>query len=243
MVGNLYFFSASVMKYLKSKRLGYFFSPIIVALFLTQTLFAHSIPGPSGAQAGLQVPLDPYFVIRSDYKPGELLKAAEVAIDKHQRAVEKILSIPPSEKEFSNTVVALDAALAELNAEVNKIGFMKSVSSVEWMISESMAADMKFNEYLSEYYLNSKVLQSIELASGNLRIEEQKRLTRSMEWDLRSRGVFLPDNLKKIAQKRWVELDRELLDFSQAINKDRPTLDFTKAELAGMPERIFFNQL
>lgn len=159
------------------------------------------------------------------------LKAADAAIA-------KIAAIPPTQRTFANTFMALDDISTRLQTDTNFTAFMANVSPDK----DQRDAGNKAQEDVANYIVGVLkrddlygALKSVEASKPKLDPLQQRLMAYTMR-DFRRAGMELPVEQRGQLKKIEEELNKLAVDFEKNIAEDATRVFLTADELKGMPE-------
>lgn len=160
------------------------------------------------------------------------------ALKRADDGVAKIIATPKSQRNFDNTVGALDAISVKLDDDTSLFIFMQNVSPDAGVRAQSRAADELVSNWSIDLGKREDLFNAIkEYADTNPTLEgEQKRLLEFTMRDYHLSGMDLP----KDKRDRLAEIEKQLnklgIDFQQNIADDETTVPLTLEELKGVPK-------
>lgn len=174
----------------------------------------------------------------------EVPDAIKAALKRADDAVAKIVAIPNAQRNFENTIGAIDEISVRLDNDTSMILFMQYVSTDAAEREASRNAEQTVSEYLIELSKREDLYKAVKAYADtkpNL-TGEQKRLLDFTMRDYRRSGMMLsPENRAKL-----IELEKKIsqlgIDFQQNIADDETKVPMLKSELAGVPDAILARQ-
>jgi thimet oligopeptidase len=167
----------------------------------------------------------------------EPIKAATKRADD---AVAKIIAVPKSQRNFANTLGALDDISTRLANDTSLFLFQQYVSTDAKTREESRAAD----EWVTNWEIGLgkredlyKAIKEYADTKPNLSGEEARFLEFTMR-DYRRAGMELPKDKRDRLQAIEVEMNKLGIEFSTNIYEDETIVALTKEELKGVPEDV-----
>lgn len=176
--------------------------------------------------------------IRPIYDVGELSNLCQNAITEANQRLEAISSIPKNDRTLENTLLAFENSVADFDAKTGLLTFMNYVSPVKATATESTECEEKTNQFLAslftrkelylvirDTYLSMRPIQAIPDAIKRLFSETIKKFERN--------GMHLPDAELQRVKDLNETLATLSTQFSNNLNTDTTTLEFTLDELQG----------
>jgi len=177
--------------------------------------------------------------------PEEIKERNQKVQEKARKGVEKIINLPESERNFTNTFKALDTLGSWLSKEGAVFQTVLLLNPDEKMREAAQAAieslecfaleELSYNE---ELY---KILKAYDPKRDNLTPEEEYYRTEYLKSLVKS-GLELPEKERKEVMELMKELVQVGQQFEVAIAQDTSTVTVKKEELSGLPES-FINEL
>jgi thimet oligopeptidase len=160
------------------------------------------------------------------------------ALKRADAAVAKIIAIPNGQRNFDNTVGALDALTVRLDTDTSLFVFQQFVSTDPQVRAEARAADELVSNWAIDLGKREDLYKAIKAyADKKPKLEgEQKRLLEFTMRDYRLSGMDLPaakrDQLKELEK----EENKLSIDFQTNIADDETTVPLSLDELKGVPQ-------
>jgi thimet oligopeptidase len=181
-------------------------------------------------------------VIKYDYKPKEILNLCNDQMKLTDSRVEEILKIPTAQKNFENTILALETTLADLSENTTPATFMNYVSLNKEVRTEAEQCESLLGQYGVGLTSRRDVYDAFVAADKNTNHKDldtsQKRLIEETSKAFRKNGLFLADDqLKKVKELRQKMTALET-QFSSNLNEVTDFIEVTKAETEGLPEAM-----
>ncbi len=158
---------------------------------------------------------------------------------KVERAIERILQRPREAASFSNTVLAFDALMNELDEGTSLLNAMVSLDGVGPLAADIQRESLRLSRVAAEIYLNSDLYERLNLFSEMPGLDaESERLLEVILSCFSTR----PKHLKQVVDG-WemeglaVEVEKLSAKFNQNIYLRKP-LRFTRGELQGLPQSV-----
>jgi thimet oligopeptidase len=214
-----------------------FFSVILTSL-LSMTACANL---NTGAQSPLFDPtltatqrLASGAIIRSDYAPNEITTLCNAAVKKAAQSLDAIAQVKADTATVQNTLLAFETTLADFGDETNGLTFMGYVSTDENLRKEGSACEEQLGQFFVGLFTRKDLYAALQLAKAT-NAEEARLLSETLR-SFEKNGLKLPD--AELAQLKAIlsEISRNETKFSANLNNDVTSLNFTAAELAGVPD-------
>lgn len=177
----------------------------------------------------------PVFAYQTD--PASPIAAV---LQRADEGVAKILAIPQNQRNYDNTVLALDDVLARLDTDAGMTLFMQYVSTDKAERDRSSQAEEHYNNWLIELSKNEQVYNALKAASEQMKLAKLPaiayRLSEHTLRDYRRAGMELTAEQREKLKAIQKELSRLGIEFDRNIRDDETVVPLTREELAGMPE-------
>ncbi|WP_372367966.1 M3 family metallopeptidase [Candidatus Uabimicrobium sp. HlEnr_7] len=181
-------------------------------------------------------------LIPYNFKPGEMTKQCDQLIINAKKKLDNVVAIHKDKRTFTNTVVAMETILVDLDVESTPAQFVAYVSTNKELREESSQCEQKLSAFGVETSLRKDLYDAfneyIEHNSeeiANLSAEDA-RLLETMKTEYRKSGLTLPEKDRNQLQSWQKELSSLESDFSKNLVEDKSVLKLTLAELKGTPE-------
>ncbi len=168
----------------------------------------------------------------------------EFAIENAQKMLEELFTLPAKERNFDNTIRALDAIQRDVAIISSLISTLEMVHPQKDMRDACHEASLKIQKYLVDAFHKKELFQAfndykeLNFSKEHLTPEQQYFLDESMADFVRD-GLHLPqaelDKVKNL-QKEIAEI---CLQFSANIAKDKSFIVVEKNDLAGVNTSLF----
>lgn len=180
--------------------------------------------------AGAQLPR----LIRSDYQKGELTQLCASAIERIDQRVKAIAAMPAAERTIDNTLLAYEAASADLSDDVQPLTFMSSVSTDSALSDEALECQNKLNDYLVDLSTRRDLYAALKDAKA--RTDAEARLLDQTLLGFKQNGMDLSD--QDLAQLRQLKMQLAAKEttFSNNLDNDKSSVVFSADELTGAPQ-------
>jgi thimet oligopeptidase len=143
---------------------------------------------------------------------------------------------------FDNSIGAFEEIGADLSEETNIAMFLKDVSTEKEIRDAAQECEELVSKFAVDLYSRADlyaVLNAFSKSDEAKKLEgERKKLLEETLLDFRRGGMELPEEKRAElvkARKRLAELE---IQFARNVNESRKTVEFDRAELAGLPEPI-----
>ncbi|MFL5814217.1 MAG: M3 family metallopeptidase [Bdellovibrionia bacterium] len=220
-------------------------------MFLSSALFLSgcnsSSIGPSPASVGsgdtqrsappsgvsVNEPAQAPVLVRSDFKKGELTQACQAAMDKAKARLDVVAATAPQDRNFDNTVLAVESITADLADETNPLTFMGYVSTNADTRSEGSECEGSVGDFGIEISTRRDLYDALK--DQKPRNADETRLLSETLKAFERNGLKLPED--KLAQVKALQqkLTAVQTQFNANLNNDVTTVELTEAELAGVP--------
>lgn len=183
----------------------------------------------------------PPYIIRSDYLPGEITTLCAQAIDKLEKQLQGIESIPPQARNLKNTLLAFEHALADFSDQTSPLIFMASVSrdlevrpSGKSVHDEGSACEEAVGQFLVATYTRKPLYLALKEGSQGRHSQLETRLRHELLTEFELNGLRLTD--EKLAEMKRLKQQLSALEaqFSNALNNDQSSVEFSEVELQGV---------
>lgn len=165
----------------------------------------------------------------------------KAALKQADAAVAAIVKVPKSQRNFENTLGALDEISVRLDNDTSLTIFMQYVHPDAKTRDSGRAAETAVTDWAIELSKNETLYKAVmEYASTKPKLSgEQKRLLDFTLRDYRRAGM----GLSKVKRTRLIDLEKDMsrlgIEFDQNIAEDPLKVPLAKDELKGVPEAIF----
>lgn len=205
-----------------------FYASIVVSvLSILSTGCGSSTKTERVAPAGLTL-------VRSDFKEGEIRRICETEIQRAEASLRQIENLPPEQRTLDNTLLAFEGALTELFLKTDAGVFMGSVSTNEKHNPEATECEEKRGQFLVQVSSRKKIYDAF--ASLTPRTSDEARLHQKTKEGFERAGIQLPEpQLKKLTEIKK-EITKLETQYSNNLNQDNSTVEFSAEELKGVTE-------
>jgi thimet oligopeptidase len=160
------------------------------------------------------------------------------ALQRANDAIAKIIALSDSQRNFDNTVGALDDISARLDTDTSLFIFMQNVSPDAKLRAESRAADEAVTNWAIDLGKREDLYKVIKAyADTKPKLEgEQKRLLEFTMRDYHLSGMDLPKDKRDRLAAIEKEENKLSIEFQQNIADDETTVPLSPLELKGVPK-------
>ncbi len=173
-------------------------------------------------------------LIRSEFKPGELTRLCQAALDQAQTGADAISKLTETQRSFENSVLALESIRAELADATLPLGFMKYVSTDPGIHAEGAQCEQMTGEFEVKLMGRRDLYSAIK--SQKPRTPEEKRLLEKTLESFESNGLKLPDAALAQVTQLFTQLNDLQNAFSDHLNNDQTSVELTTEELEGVSQ-------
>ena len=171
-------------------------------------------------------------LLRFEFAPGEVTQYCDAAMEEATVKLDEIAKIPANERTVENTLLAFEAATAELNDIAQPLTFMGYVSTDQKIHDEGQACEEKLGPYFVGLMSRRDLYNAIK--DAKTRNPQEVRLLSETLRDFKKAGMDLSDeNLAKVKA-----LNEQLAvlqsQFSSNLNNDTSTVEYDANELEGV---------
>jgi thimet oligopeptidase len=162
------------------------------------------------------------------------------ALTKANAGIERIVAIPDAQRNFGNTVGALDDILVQLDIDTSMILFMNHVSTDAGERERGALAEEHYNNWIIELGKNESVYKAVRaVADKKPKLEpEAQRLVEHTLRDYRRAGMELPVEQRDELKKIQIEIAKLGIEFERNVRDDETTVPLTIDELKGMDDEF-----
>lgn len=174
----------------------------------------------------------------------EISTTVKAALKRADDAVAKIVAVPNGQRNFENTIGAIDEISVRLDNDTSMALFMQYVSVDAAEREASREAEQLASEYLIELSKREDLYQAVKAYADtkpNLS-GEQKRLLEFTMRDYRRSGMMLSPEKREKLKELEKEISRLGIEFQQNIADDETKVPLLKSELVGVPDEILARQ-
>lgn len=189
-----------------------------------------------------------FTLIPYNYKPGEITKLCDETIQNFKSALDQLVTLPPEQINFTNTVEEQSHLLGEFRDKMNALEFMGYVPTDEALRKEGFACEEKSSQFMVEVSLRKDLYNAFQQFRKNRKDDfsalppSQQRLIELTIRDHRESGVWLEED--KLSQLRTLKTELSSLEtrHSQNLVEDKSFIIVSEEELSGISE-TFKNRL
>jgi len=173
-------------------------------------------------------------IIRYEYNKGELIQLCDRAISEATHRLDVVAQLAPKDRNFDNTVLSLEATLADFSDVTGPLTFMGYVSTNADIRKESEDCESKVGQFAVGIVTRKDLYTAIK--GQKPRNSQEARLYTETLDSFEKNGLKLPEaKLEKVRElkKQLTALETE---FSANLNNDKSTVTYTPEELEGLSE-------
>lgn len=162
------------------------------------------------------------------------------ALKKADAAVAKIIAIPDGERNFDNTIGALDDISTQLDTDTSLTLFMQFVSTDAKVRDGARAAEEAVSNWGIDLGKREDLFRAVK-AYADTKPDlsgEQKRLLDFTMRDYRRAGMDLPVEKRNQLKQIEMEINKLSIEFETNLNEDATKLALTTDELKGVPKSV-----
>lgn len=162
------------------------------------------------------------------------------AVKRADEAVAKIIAVPDGQRNFENTLGALDDLSVRLDTETSMTMFQQYVSTNAQERDDARAAEEFVTNWSIELGKREDLYKAIKAyADSKPTLEgEQKRLLDFTMRDYRRAGMMLEAGPRNRLKEIEIELSKLGIEFEQSIAEDQTKVPLLVTELAGVPKDV-----
>lgn len=160
------------------------------------------------------------------------------ALKKAEAAANAIVAVPDGQRNYENTLGALDDLYANLEIDANFTMFLAYVSPIPQERAAGQRAEQEFGDFLIDLMNREDLYRAIQAyakTSPKLEGERKKALEETLR-DFRRAGMELPPEKRQELANLKKEITKVGIEFDKNIRSDETRVPLTKAELSGLPE-------
>lgn len=173
------------------------------------------------------------LLIRSDYATGEITQLCDAAIASATVKLDAIAHIAADRRTTDNTLLAFENTTADFSDETNSLTFMGYVHRDADISAEGSECEEKVGAFMVETFTRRDLYEALKPAVA--RDADEKALKESIVIGFEKNGLKLNDaDLLKL-KDLLAQISSNEAKFSKNLNADDSTVEFTEAELAGVP--------
>lgn len=162
------------------------------------------------------------------------------AVKRADEAVAKIIAVPDAQRNFDNTLGALDDLSVRLDTETSMTMFQQYVSTNAQERDDARAAEEFVTNWSIELGKREDLYKAIKAyADSKPSLEgEQKRLLDFTMRDYRRAGMMLEPAPRNRLKEIEIELSKLGIEFEQSIAEDQTKVPLLVSELPGVPKDV-----
>jgi thimet oligopeptidase len=189
------------------------------------------MPPQTCEAAGVTEPL------RSHYQAGEVTALCEAAIDKAQKALTAIASLPEGADTLDKTLMAFETTLADFNDAVMPLTFTGYTATDPEVSEEGSACELKIGEFSVDIYTRRDLYQilSRQVAKNPTISPEQNRLLQQTLLIFEQNGLKLADSELTQVKDLKTQLSNKESQFSTNLNAEVSSITLSVEQLTGAP--------
>jgi len=165
------------------------------------------------------------------------------ALRRADQAIAALVSVADAQRNFENTVLALDDALGRLEKETSFTQFLAYVSPSREEREAGRVAEEHFNNWRIDLLSREDVFRALRaFADSGPQLEgERARALEDMLRDFRRAGMALTPEQRARLTELNKEITRVGIEFDANIRADETRVPLTRAELAGLSDEDVAN--
>jgi thimet oligopeptidase len=172
--------------------------------------------------------------VRTSYAPGEIPRLYAAAEEKARRALDAIAAVPARRRTVENTLVAFDDAMGAFSDKIEPIVIMASVHPDAGVREEASLAEAAYETFRTGALMRDDVYRAVKARVA--RGEAEKRLYSVAVNGIELNGVSLSEEENRRFSGICSRIEALKAEFSQNLANDATRLEFTEAELEGVPK-------
>jgi thimet oligopeptidase len=181
-------------------------------------------------------------LIKYDYQPKEITALCDSQMKVTSARVDEVLKIPVTQKNFTNTIEALETILADLSDITTPANFMYYVSLNKDLRAEAEQCESNLGQYIvgltSRRDIYNAVVKAKENSQADKLNQPQRRLIEETMKSFRKNGLFLPDAELKVVRELRQKLATLETQFASNLNESVDSVSMTKDDLDGVPQSM-----
>ncbi|MEF3279417.1 MAG: Zn-dependent oligopeptidase [Elusimicrobiota bacterium] len=181
--------------------------------------------------------MNPVFNYSKEY----LKEVVDKSIAKFEEKIKMIVGLKESERNFKNTVVAFENALADFSQEVNIPVFLAYVSPDPEIRNIAQEVELKISQYSVEIFTREDIFNAIYSYSKNIKEtlnETDRRLLDKFLFEFKQNGLFGDEKTRKKIKKLLKKLVEIEIEFQKNLRETRDFIEVDENELKGLGENF-----
>jgi thimet oligopeptidase len=172
-------------------------------------------------------------LIRSDFAKGEVTQLCDAAIASTTAKLNSIAQIPVGQRTTDNTLLAFESTTADFSEDSGPLTFMAYVHTDPDINAEGSACEEKVGAFMVDVFTRRDLYDAVNTAAT--RDADEATLKDAIIVGFEKNGLKLDDaNLAKLKEILG-QISANQAKFSKNTNGDKSQVEFTEAELAGVP--------
>lgn len=176
---------------------------------------------------------DSVRLVRAHYEPGEITTLRDQEILTANTTLSGIAQIPPEKRTIQNTLLQFDQIISELCDTIMPLTVMGYVYPDITVSAEGMKAEEMLKTFLFNVYTRRDLYNILKNLSPTT--PEETRLLNHTLREYKKNGLELSDEQITVVRGMREKLTNLEREFSENLNNDNTTLEFTAEELTGVP--------
>lgn len=172
-------------------------------------------------------------LIRSDYEAGEITRLCEAALKETEARLDQVAQVPAAERKIETTLLEFEDALSDFGDTANALTFMGYVAQDEALRKEGSACEEKVGQFYVSIFTRRDLYEAVKAVKG--RSPDETRLVSETVEAFERNGLKLSDKKLAEVKRLMTELSAKETKFAANLNNDTSTVEFTEAELQGVP--------
>jgi len=174
----------------------------------------------------------------------EIQKQTEELLRRSKEVNDKVGALPESERTFESVILPLAHDEAAFSTYENIVTFPSYISPIKEVRDAGSAAEEKISEFTIEILMREDVYKAIKAVSEKMEKEqgkydaEDKRLVKRLLRDYERNGLGLPEDKRSQVKELKNQISKMCIQFTKNIAEDKTVLQFTREELAGVPQDV-----
>jgi thimet oligopeptidase len=171
------------------------------------------------------------------YTPEQVRSLSGTAIKELEEKLKALDAIPAARRDFNNTMLAFEQAVADFGEAVSLPVFLAYVSDNAALRQAGQELELKVGQYSVDLFTREDVFNALNeyAARGEKLGEEDARLLEKTLLDFKRNGLGLEPRKKNRVKKLMKELIGIQLEYSKNLREVNDALEVTEAELKGLP--------